>query len=81
MGIWNWLFGEAAAPAICDALASLAPADINPATGVPMVGGCGGVDVSGNPYGLDLYQSSADSFSAFDTTFEMGSSIGTSWPD
>lgn len=28
--------------------------DINPANGLPMVGGCGGVDVEGNPYGFDL---------------------------
>ena len=25
--------------------------DINPASGLPMVGGTGGVDVAGNPYG------------------------------
>jgi len=26
----------------------------NPATGLPMVGGIGGVDVAGNPYGIDM---------------------------
>jgi hypothetical protein len=30
---------------------------INPASGLPMVGGEGGVDVSGNPYGVDDSQS------------------------
>jgi len=45
MGIWNWLFGEDVAPAI---------ADINPATGLPLVGDIGGVDVAGNPYGVAL---------------------------
>ena len=27
---------------------------INPATGLPMINGIGGVDVAGNPYGADL---------------------------
>lgn len=27
---------------------------INPATGLPMIGGCGGVDVMGNPYGTNM---------------------------
>jgi hypothetical protein len=26
---------------------------INPANGLPMAGGCGGVDIEGNPYGAD----------------------------
>lgn len=28
--------------------------EVNPATGLPMLGGCGGVDVAGNPYGVNL---------------------------
>lgn len=28
--------------------------DINPANGLPMVGGCGGLDIEGNPYGIDF---------------------------
>jgi hypothetical protein len=28
---------------------------INPVNGLPMVGGCGGVDVEGNPYGVDRH--------------------------
>lgn len=28
--------------------------EVNPATGLPMLGGCGGVDVAGNPYGMHL---------------------------
>ena len=28
--------------------------EINPATGLPMTGGIGGVDMAGNPYGCDL---------------------------
>ncbi|MEJ5299688.1 MAG: hypothetical protein WHS38_01730 [Thermodesulforhabdaceae bacterium] len=27
---------------------------VNPATGLPMISGTGGVDVEGNPYGFDL---------------------------
>lgn len=58
MIIWNWLFGDdvmslhgtTTAPVI----------DINPATGLPMIDGCGGVDVSGSPYGMDLHQSSIE---------------------
>jgi len=38
------------------------PIEINPATGLPMAGrGIGGVDVSGNPYGVDI-QSNHDHF-------------------
>lgn len=45
MGIWNWLFGGDMPHAATD---------INPATGLPMVGDIGGVDVGGNPFGMDL---------------------------
>lgn len=55
MGIWNWLFGADMAPAITD---------INPATGLPLVGDIGGVDVGGNPYGVDLSAHTTDDFSA-----------------
>ncbi len=43
---------------------------INPATGLPMVGGCGGVDVAGNPYGVDL--SSAHDLPSSSAEFESG---------
>lgn len=46
--------------------------EINPATGLPMLGdGIGGIDVVGNPYGFDL--SSHDDFnstSSMDSTFD-----------
>lgn len=35
--------------------------DINPATGLPMVGGIGGVDVEGNVYGSDLMSGMSNS--------------------
>jgi hypothetical protein len=54
MGMWNWLFGGDMAPA---------PIDINPSTGLPMVGDIGGVDVGGNPYGMDMSAHTAEDFS------------------
>ncbi|MCE5361478.1 hypothetical protein [Candidatus Igneacidithiobacillus taiwanensis] len=50
--------------------------DINPATGLPMIGGCGGIDVEGNPYGTDLNDdySSTSSWDDFST-----SSFDDSW--
>lgn len=30
--------------------------DINPATGLPMVGGAAGFDVAGNPFGYDVHR-------------------------
>jgi hypothetical protein len=48
---------------------------VNPATGLPMVGGTGGVDVHGNPYGTDINEhhsvSLHDSFN--DSSFDHGS--------
>lgn len=53
---------------------------INPATGLPMMGGCGGVDVAGNPYGMSsstdtLNSSDPFSYDWMDTT----SSISDDW--
>lgn len=28
---------------------------INPASGLPMIDGCGGVDVGGSPFGMDIH--------------------------
>lgn len=55
-------------------------------TSNPATGGCrwsvaAGGDVSGLPYGVDLYPSSADGLPAFDGKFEPGSRTGTSCPD
>lgn len=76
MSIWSTLcgwfdsiYGEEAP---CDIGAS--HCDINPATGLPMVGGCGGVDVEGNPYGADLHHDDT-----WGTSWESG--IGSSWGD
>jgi len=62
---------------------------INPANGLPMVGGTGGVDVEGNPYGTDFSHDhlsssgidnswSSSSTSSFDNTWSSGSSAGFS---
>ena len=44
---------------------------INPASGLPMVGGTGGVDVEGNPYGTDAMDD--EWFSSIDDSFDCGS--------
>ncbi|WP_044413445.1 hypothetical protein [Thiomicrospira microaerophila] len=48
-----------------DTVSSVEATEINPANGLPMIGGMGGVDVAGNPYGID---SSATEFDDFTTT-------------
>lgn len=72
MSIWNWLFGGDMTPAVTE---------INPATGLPMLGDIGGVDVMGNPYGIDLNQSADHSSPGFGDGFDMGASFGGDWPD
>lgn len=48
---------------------------INPANGLPMIGGCGGLDIHGNPYGC----SSHDSFSSsLSDSWSSSSSCGSS---
>lgn len=74
MSIWNWLFGGDMAPTT---------PDINPATGLPIVSDIGGVDVGGNPYGVDLSAHSIDSFcdavSNFDVGCDPGAGHGNDW--
>lgn len=58
--------------------------EINPATGLPMVGGIGGLDVMGNPWGVDLHSSDdlydhtgfASSSAFDDELLGMGSGAG-----
>lgn len=50
-------------------------AAINPANGLPMVGGEGGVDVQGNPYGCD--DPGADPCSPFDDGIASGIDCGS----
>ncbi|GLP94706.1 hypothetical protein [Paraferrimonas sedimenticola] len=68
MGIFNWLsdvFGDSSS-----ATSSVDDNAINPANGLPMVDGTGGVDVEGNPYGTDSSHDLMDS--------SMNDSLGTS---
>ncbi len=47
--------------------------EINPASGLPMIGGSGGVDVAGNPYGFNCsLNSSFESFNSSVTSSTFG---------
>lgn len=65
MSIWDTLLAWFRSPSCSDTTGPdtcLSDGDgcaINPATGLPMVGGCGGVDVAGNPWGTDLHHDDA----------------------
>lgn len=68
MDIWNWLFGGDIPSATTE---------INPATGLPMVGDIGGVDVGGSPYGMDWQQNDFSSpVSHFNSGCDMGAGFG-----
>jgi hypothetical protein len=61
MGLFNWLSGGF--------FGDDSPAcSVNPASGLPMTGGCGGIDLQGNPYGTDLHTYEVNS-SPFDDGF------------
>jgi hypothetical protein len=72
MGVWSWLFGGDAAPATMD---------INPATGLPMLGDCGGVDVGGNPFGMDVHQTGGHSLPGVESGLDEGAGFGCEWPN
>lgn len=62
MSIWNSLLGwlwASGADTPCAVPETLPGPDVdgsvNPATGLPMVGGGAGVDVAGNPFGIDVH--------------------------
>ena len=85
MGPWNWInrmldYGYGVA-ADC----SPPQADSNPATGLPMIGGIGGIDVHGNPFGHDLHcwheSSTAGASCAGDTLVSTGcsSAVSDAW--
>jgi hypothetical protein len=64
MNFWKSLFSWNQESEPADSLSTAEPMgaiEINPATGLPMIGdGCGGVDVAGNPYGTDLDSSAME---------------------
>jgi hypothetical protein len=76
MSIWNWFFDDEALPVFCDTDATtVAPmADTNPATGLPMFDGIGGLDVAGNPFGMDWNNDTMETFSAIDVVGDWGDS-------
>ena len=51
---------------------------VNPANGLPIVGGIGGVDVEGNPFGTDFSHDCITSSSS-DDSFSNTTSIDDSW--
>jgi len=54
MAFWNW-FGGLFSNQVEPVASSDSGCEVNPATGLPMIGGCGSVDVAGNPFGVDLH--------------------------
>ena len=77
MSIWNWLFDDVTETA---ALPNMDSPTINPATGLPMLGeDIGGLDVGGNPYGIDLH-SATDWTSCSGSVSDIGGGISTDWP-
>lgn len=90
MGIWNSLFtwltansGNTNNSGI-DIFETTLGNDINPANGLPMIAGCCGVDIEGNPYGTDSHHD--DSWTSASTNWDedfanpsWDSSTGNSW--
>jgi hypothetical protein len=81
MGLFGWLgdfFGSSAGSSVTTSTGGFLGASglddgcsINPASGLPMVSGCSGLDVAGNPYGTDFSQSdSGISNSTFGSSFD-----------
>lgn len=89
MSFWNTFFGWFSwsnADELEDGsfFPSLESCPINPATGLPMVGGCGGFDVAGNPYGVDLSSTHAHLSNSVDSEsgwLGISESHSPLWPD
>ena len=56
MAKFDWLTGLFSGSSSVAATPPIEPVEINPATGLPMTGGIGSVDVGGNPYCADLHR-------------------------
>lgn len=69
MGIWNSICGFFGIG--IEGSPNHVSCDINPATGLPMIDGCGGVDVGGNPFGTNMHDSSSIG-SGISDTFSSG---------
>ena len=55
MSLWDWLMQPMFPGTIGGAGSSPEPTSVNPTTGLPMIGGIGGVDVGGNIYGSSAH--------------------------
>lgn len=54
MGFFSNLFGwNSATDDLTNSEPEIETTEINPANGLPMINGIGGVDIEGNPYGTD----------------------------
>lgn len=76
MSFWNnlWHYLGVGETNDLDSIGSLHDDNcINPANGLPMVGGCGGFDLEGNTFGMNH---DSIGFTATDTSFE-----DTTWQD
>ncbi len=72
MSIWNRLCGFFGFG--IEGLPSHGSCEINPATGLPMIDGWGGVDVAGNPFGTNTHDSTSFGTDIHDS-FSTGSGI------
>lgn len=101
MSLWNtfldWLgsssdMGETVNDDFGASSSDIHGCDINPASGLPMVGDCGGLDVAGNPYGTNLHSDSWSSpssdfcddswsSSSLDSSSSWDGGTGSSWDD
>lgn len=84
MGIFNWftdLFTNDHAPTSPPDITSTEAGTINPASGLPMVGGTGGIDVAGNPYGFADNPIDSGSATGLDDDWSAGTGIDFSDSD
>lgn len=77
MGIWNRICGFFGIGADDHLSSPGGGCDINPATGLPMIDGIGGVDVGGSPFGSDIHETSHFDSGIIDS-FSSGMDFGSS---
>jgi hypothetical protein len=96
---WSGIGSDVSSPSSTsnfDSASMIETTEINPATGLPMIGGIGGMDVEGNPYGTDMssHHDICSSSSIFDdpwnpscsslwddSSMSSSTSCGSSWDD
>ena len=90
MSIWNTLFGWFGFTTDADMTTSdygfshfdnhHCDININPASGLPMLGECGGVDIGGNPFGTELHHDD-NMWSSTNNGFDSDWGSTSSWDD